>query len=260
MVITVEDIVKDVVSNFPASAENFDYRKVFEFINQSYIKIRDEYIRNNRETEFAISQTITSFSASDFPYFNQATLDRTILRNVALDNAIISTVVRTAPELTDPNFTDKIFEPEDVRNYHPGNGIQYFEGDVVYEKGRAFKANQDVVATSTDDLENQAEWTEVYFMQIGPGYSNAEIIGYHLEDRHKVIIDSGVPVITVVLNTVYVSKDIKKLEIEYIPEHEKITDFDDTLVMPDSAIKTIRDMVVAEMVQTIPNTGQTNDE
>lgn len=253
MVITVEELFKEIMSAFPGPTDQFDSRQIFNLINQSYVDLRDQYIRAGQGEEFALSETISTFTASNFSYFSKATLSNQVLQSVPLDTAIVSTFVRIVPELTDAYTLSKTFEPEDVRNYTAANGLKYFQGDVVFEDGVAYRAINTIIATSTDPLSAQSDdWEPVYWMKKGIGQVNAEVVDYKRIDRHKVSIDTGAAVVTALKDQLFVSKNVNSIVIEYIAEHSDVSSFVDTLVLPDGARKLLRDMVIQHLIRETP--------
>jgi len=73
---TLEDIFRNVVSNSPIDAfDNFSELQILVAINEGYISVRDEFIKNNRIEGFLSSEMVRNLQTSKYyPYFNKATL------------------------------------------------------------------------------------------------------------------------------------------------------------------------------------------
>lgn len=261
MVVTVEELYKEIFASFPGQTSEFESKEVFNLINQCYIELRDQYIKAGQGEEFSVSETFSSFTVSKFTYFKTTTLANPVLQSFPLDTVIISTFIRTVPELTDVNTLNKTFKPEDVRNYSPGNGLKYFKNDVVFEDGLAYRAIGDIVVTSTDPLIDQVNvWEPVYWMKKGIGQVNAEVIDYRRVDRHKIAIDSGTSVVTALRDSLFVSNDVESITIEYISEHVYVNEPLNTLLIPDGARKELRNKVIRSMLQMLPATQINSEE
>lgn len=284
--VTLEEIFRDVVSSFPLSAENFEFFQITNWINETYVQLRDQYIQQERHIEFAKNDVLSGFNDHPtIPYLKVSHLSKEVLRTISLDIAVVNAIGRTYPELKSEakswNEGDKVYKgnnlyeavtdiPQedtsdltfdilDVRNYYRNNGLLYNPGDVVYENDVPYRAINEVLAVFSDALKDHEDFEQVYWVRSGIGFVTPDVVEFDKIDRKKSIIDSGGVVISVVGKTIYTSQNTEQLQINYIPEHSYIRTFEGVFDISASALPMWRDQVHSKMARAI-NMGSTETE
>lgn len=282
--VTFKTIYEDAMSTFPGDIRNFDPVSLQNWINESYIEIRDQYIQANKFDQFAISDHV-KFTRDDrqLPYLRVGTLRYPILQHLNFDSLVVYVIARKHDPLKDEAQTwsegdyawkgiDKFvavnditgintytltFENRDVRNYAPANGLKYKIGNVVKEDGKYYRANSVTVNTASTALSTRSEWDQVYWKYDGMGFTDPEVINFNLIDRRKAAIDNGATVITFDKKEVYISSGVTSAEIRYVPEHKWVTKNNETFYIPDSAKTIWRNLIHEKMLR---NRGQVNTD
>lgn len=277
MVITLGKILQDVRSTYPGDIKEVESTELINWINETYIEIRDVFIVEGKAEQFAIEQKIESFlDYPPVPYLKYARLRKPILEYGKNDFFVIYAICRIAKELKDEaqswnkgdksyignnlytaqsdisdlNTFNETFKPGDVRPYYPANDLKYKVGDVCYEDGVPYVATQTEVNNSTDLLSVRESWKRTYWKLSGNGFSDPEIIDFSVIDRKKAAIDSGSDVMSFVRDMVYVSNRIESAEISYVPSHVWVTESDGRFKIPDNSITKWRDFIHQKILKS----------
>ncbi len=275
--VTLKKILDDVQATFPGDIRDFDSTTVINWINESYIEVRDEFIRAGRLEQFAVSQQLMKFVTDrQIPYLKYAALREPVLQHADFDDLVVYAICRSAKQLRDQQQTWEkgdtswigndlfkavsdinnlntfglTFQNCEVRNYYPNNGLRYKKGDVVIENGAYYRAVEDTINDSDDLLNTRPEWEQVYWKYKGIGFIDPEIINFSIVDRKKSAIDTGATVMSFDRDRVYVSHKVVSAEVAYIPVHQWKRKNKDEFQIPDIAISTWRNLVHERMYRS----------
>lgn len=283
-------LYRDVISNTPSGVPDMvSSRKIVKSINQAYMSIRDQYIKSGMAESFGREQTVYTYNQHrKYSFLNYGTVKYPVCMSMPLSQTIVSSdieivsddikdkqqsfskgdlakksdeVYKAVNSFSGINTYDLTFKTEDVKEFDLANGIKYHEGNVVPYDGKYYRANTDVKATDdTTPLDSQSEWDQVYWRYQHPAHRQAEVVQFDNIQQIKILIDENEPVISVVGRRIYMSKNISRIHLIYIPEHQEVEDFDDDILVPDSAIPAIKSKALNLMYQGLSTRESNTDE
>jgi hypothetical protein len=278
--ITLSDIYRDINSFFGEKGVNEQeiYRlDTTNVINRLIASLRVEYIQNGLGDEFIEPQTISSFSLdSDYQFLNSATLPKPILRSLPIAmSAKQSMFAKTTNTLTTTTASwnqgdlvkkaDKLyvatedipssntfaltFEAKNVRVWK--EDINYIEGDIVFEDGSYYRANENTTK-STDQAITDAPFTKVVWRFVGEAYNQGTSITFRrlFETKLHSSIYSHHP-FSVKNDKIYTPIGTSEMVFYYIPEWTYITDQAEELNIPDSMISPLKEGAIASLAQKL---------
>lgn len=273
MVVTLKEIYDSVLERYPGNVTEINATPLIDYINETYITIRDEYIKSGRFEKFTINKEFPAFIPSrQIPYLNYIPIKPQILQHFTFDKVVLYTICRMHPSLvgnttwkkgdkawkgsdlfeavTDINdiVTDNLtFENCDVRNFYSANGLKYKIGDVVNVDGDYYRATVTHINDHTESLDSRSEWERVYWRYVGIGFKDPEIIDFDQLDRKKANIDAGNVVVSFDEKNIYTTQNVRFITIAYVPVHEWKTNNEDTFRIPDSALSYWKRSIMTKM-------------
>lgn len=275
--VTLKEIYDSVLSTFPGNVREFDSQLIVDWINESYIEIRNQFISNQRFEQFTTTEYVGGFSKhKSIPYLNYTKLKRPVIQDINIDNVVVYAVCRTAPKLSsvekswdegdeaykneslyeavsdvpEMDSSELTFKDCDVRNFYPENGLKYKVGDVVKVDDVFYKCTSEHTNTSEEDISELTEWEQVYWKYKGIGFVDPEIVDFSMVDRKKLVIDGGGVIVTFDKDNLYVSPGILNVEVSYVPEHEHVRNNNGKFSIPGSAVNMWKQLVHQKMLMS----------
>jgi hypothetical protein len=258
------------------------YLDVVNTINDVIKQQRVEYVKNGLTDYFSETQSFAAVDvtpSTSYPYLNEVTLAKSPIKDLPLSMVVISanayateteltnslqtiskgTYVTKGPDLyytikalSNENGFTKTFDPSVVKNYDRNNGASYKTGDVVKElsTGKYFKIVQDFVALFDDVLEDieissNPVAEELNFVKVGTAY--IPLVNYPLNSIQQLRLfenELNAAGFTVDKRKVYVTPNIKRFTITYVPNWTPVTTMAGTLELPDAMLLNVKIQVL----------------
>lgn len=155
-------------------------------------------------------------------------------------------------DVTNTNIYDTTFNSRDVRPFMQGNELKYVSGDIVedYQTGYYWKVNTDFTESDTD-ISTVAD--RVYLrLYRSDAYATPTFHPFkHINDLKLYNDVDGGYGFTYNGAKLYVTKNIKRMSISYVPEWEEVTDPDQELVVPHTVLSEVKNDVVQVLLPKV---------
>lgn len=284
MSITLNKIYRDV--NSILASNNVSTEKIFHTdtvnaINDAIQTHRSQYIEGGLGNEFVRHKTITDWSKDvQYPFLFSSSLDTPVYRSLPIDrtvrNSVFHKTINTIEDETQTfdvgdlaikdndvfecvesfdgvNTFDLVFETRNIRNFYPGSGLSYTQGDVVLDQtfDGFYRATQNYDDDGTTDIEATGAFEKLYWRLVGDGYQQARFIPF--DSLHQIKLDSTMDssfAFSIKDDLVYVGAD-KTMTVSYIDEWQRVTDLSVELDLPDTLIPLIKRSAVQYLASKI---------
>lgn len=278
---TLDSFFRDIYSqlNLDNSAHSIYAQDIIKALNDSIRNQRREYIEKGYGVEFSETEILYSLNENfEYPFLNSAYLSGNIMDSISIDRAILNVIgYETSNELSDElqtfskgdiaikgnsiykcltSFTDTntysliIPKGEIVRDFYPGNGLAYHEGEYIHDikNDKFYYVNSDYEANTDDEASTIAEFDEYFWIEQGRTYIHVAKYPFYAVSYLSVFdnMDSS-EAVTIKKNELFATKGLKKVIITYIPEWKEVTEYDDTIDIPDFMIPKVKAESVNKM-------------
>lgn len=297
----VKQIYSDILGRIGVDLPNdrITTDDIFSTIFESAGQVRQQYFINGVVAPFAVTKKVETFSDDDnYAFLRKAVMSPPLYKSmpvyvgvltsfVAVTSNVIETQIaswdqdviarkddrlyRAVTDISSENSYDKTFDRDKLRHFKPGNGAKFFVGDAFFskEKDAFYHVDQSFTnsqGTTVDELISNGDVSEVYWMDVGPAYVEANLVNISNLSGFRYIDAKGGPVpITIESDTLYIPKDSgDSVILTYIPELQRVTSFTDELVLPEFAAGQVVTLALQKIAYslgvTIPETPTPESE
>jgi len=280
---TFEQLYRDISQQYPLEVleqRGLYFNDLLNIINDEYATVRIDMVKTGRGQPFLVTEDVYAVIPDiSYPEFYYAELEKPLLSAVPVQQAIYSSVVWYVSDtiqnglqtftkgdkkayngfvyvavnsVSNENTFGKTFDGQKVRNYTPGNSLQYNIDDVLYDTttARYWKVTEAFTSTSADDLATKA--TRVYWKKLFGNYDTANHYDFFELTRNRMYIAiDGEHAFAIQDNKLYTPKANKRFTISYVPEWDNVTDLATEVIMPSSMLHTIRRNIMMNLAKKV---------
>lgn len=278
--ITLGAIFRDINSVF--SDYSVDQTKIYakdttNLINQLISQLRVDHVKNGLGYEFAVTETVyTSLDDLEYPFLKYAELEYPLMRSLPIQWTVRQSVFQTTDnelldeeqswnvgdivfkgkktykaltDVTNENTYNLTFAVEGVRNFRVNNGFKFKKGDIATDGDMFIRFTEDYVNNQNEPIE-QVPADPLVWREIDTTYQEGTQVSFdrlHALKLYKPIFQHYP--FSIREDRVYTPIDNTPMTITYVPEWQYVEDMDDILKIPDSMVKTVKDMTVATLAR-----------
>jgi hypothetical protein len=274
---TLGDIYRDIHSRIITVGVNQSelmYLDIVNAINDVIKQQRVEYVKQGLSDYFATTISFINSGLTqpaEYPYLKQATLSPAPLKDLPLSLVVLNgnayatenTITNTLQTFTKGskatknndlfvavesfsgiNTFTKTFDPTEVKDYYPENGLSYKVGNVVKDGDSYYRVLQDFTATF-DDILDAPLVEKLYWAKTGTAY--VPLVYYpftSVQGLRTFENNNDAAGFTISKSFVFVTPNVTKFSITYVPIWTPVTTMTATLDLPDFMLQNVKMQVL----------------
>ena len=288
---TFEEIYRDVYSKLGLNQNESSiyYYDVVRSINDAIRGIRRQYIQEGMVEGFMARETVYPYKSIDYPFFLQAHLSGQVDHEVPEQFSVFSVnahksnkklpnkaasykagdivkkgdkLYKAYEDITDKNTFDLTFKKSEAKNFKEKNDLTYKPETVIYDIDRdsfyrvveEYKATESI---SVEDLDELGQFEKLYWYEVGENFIPTVVHSAHnMLSLRTYNEDDDVAAVFIDKNKVYTTKQVSRLDVQYVPKWDDVESFEQQVNIPDSMVLNVKQTAIQTLASKLGLQGQ----